>query len=86
MRYSLRRVGDGAGSNGKHSNSIEIHQPEGPNKIISDRPVVGCSMVVMDGLSTWWQTTEITEILEDTPDMVKFKTLNSEYIWKIIES
>lgn len=31
----------------------------------------------------WWQTTIITEILEDTPNMVRFKTGNSEYVWKV---
>ena len=86
MRYSLRRIPDRAGSEGKRSNSVKINQPESDNEIISTRPIVGCSMVVHDSFSTWWQTTEITEILEDTPNYVKFKTLNSEYEWKIIES
>lgn len=32
----------------------------------------------------WWQTTLITEILEDSADRVVFKTQNSIYEWKII--
>lgn len=85
MRYSLRRTSDNAGCDGKRSNSVEINQPEASNVIKSIRPVVGCSMVVHDSFTTWWQTTEITEILENTPTMVRFKTLNSEYVWKIIQ-
>ena len=85
MKYSLRRISDNEGCDGKRSNSVKINQPEAPNDIVSIRPVVGCSMVVHDSFSTWWQTTEITEILENTPTAVKFKTLNSEYIWKIIQ-
>lgn len=80
MRYSLRRTSDNAGCDGKRSNSVKINQPEASNEIVSTIPVVGCSMVIFDSLSTWWQTTEITEILE-----VRFKTLNSEYVWKIIQ-
>ncbi len=30
----------------------------------------------------YWQTTYVTEILEDTPDMMRFRTGNSEYVWK----
>ena len=82
--FSLRRVGDGAGCIGKHSNSIKFTIDK-PNEIRSERPEVGCSMVVMQGLSTWWQTTEITDILEDQSKFMRFKTLNSEYEWEIIE-
>jgi hypothetical protein len=30
----------------------------------------------------WWQTSLITEILEEREDYVRFKTLNSEYEWE----
>jgi hypothetical protein len=83
--YSLRRVGDGVGCVGRHSNAVKINQPESPNKIMSIGPTVGCSMIVRQDFATWWQTTEITEILEDRPTFVRFKTLNSEYEWEIIE-
>jgi hypothetical protein len=30
----------------------------------------------------WWQTSTITEILEERKDYCRFKTLNSEYEWR----
>lgn len=30
----------------------------------------------------WWQTSLITEILEEREDYVRFRTLNSEYEWR----
>ena len=83
--YSLRRIGDGAGCVGKHSNSVKFTIDK-PNEIRSERPEVGCSIVVNQNFYEWWQTTEITEILKDQPKFMRFKTLNSEYEWEIIES
>lgn len=83
--YSLKRNSDGAGCIGNHSHSVKINQPESKNIIVSVRPIVGCSMIVLDSFYSWWQTTEIVEILEDHSDLVRFKTLNSEYEWTIIE-
>jgi hypothetical protein len=82
--YNLSRVGDGAGCRGKNSHAIEYHSPELPNVDKGPRPTVGCGMVVVNGLSDWWQTTLVTEILEDTPDYMKFKTENSIYEWRHI--
>lgn len=31
----------------------------------------------------WWQTSLITEILEEREDYVRFRTLNSEYEWRM---
>lgn len=31
----------------------------------------------------WWQTTYITEILEERDDFVRFKTTNSIYEWRV---
>lgn len=54
------------------------------------RPRVGVAMCVgalrstMFGADTWWRTTVIKEILEDTPDKVVFKTISgSEYTWEV---
>ena len=53
------------------------------------RPRVGVAMRVgtfgsrMMGTQDWWQTTLIEEILEDTPDYVKFRTKSgSIYEWR----
>lgn len=81
-KYSLRRVRDNVGCDGRHSHSIEYHTPEAQNIIDGPRPKLGCGHQVGMGLFDYWLTTEVTEILEDTPDMVRFKTKNSEYVWK----
>lgn len=52
------------------------------------RPVVGCTMKVGSMFARtfqaqdWWRTSPITEILEDTPNRVVFKTRNSTYEWR----
>ena len=62
-----------------------------PNGCVqSARPKVGTVMRVgalhttMFGDDTWWQTNLITEIIEDTPNKVVFKTKSgSIYTWEI---
>lgn len=52
------------------------------------RPRVGAAMRVgsfrAGTMSTqdWWQTTIITDIIEDTPNRVLFRTKNTTYEWK----
>jgi len=83
----LRRVSDGAGDVGSDSQAIKWKEDGTLEKVVSHKPTVGCSMYV--GSSTartyqyqdYWLTTEVTEILEDTGDYVRFKTGNSEYEW-----
>ena len=82
QQYSLRRIGDNAGSDGRYSRAIAWNEDDTFKEDMGIRPVVGCSMMVGMGLSTHWLTTIVTEILEDTPKYVRFKTLNSEYEWK----
>ena len=58
---------------------------DGTFKSKHDEPAVGRSLL-MSPFSMFfaWQTTEITEILEQTEDYLKFKTLNSTYeLWKL---
>ena len=84
--YKLRRTRDGAGDTGKLSVSLKYDENkqlvEGPS-----RPTVGYALRVgawratTFGNDTYWTTTYVTEILEDTPDYVRFKTGNSEYEW-----
>lgn len=84
--YKLTRIGDGAGQLGNHSNAIKWKEDGSGtfDEVISERPTVGCSMLVLRGMSTYWLTTEVIAILEDTPDYVRFKTKNSIYEWTII--
>jgi hypothetical protein len=97
MPYSLRRTRDGAGDSGPMSDAVTpIWDDNGKlvDNIIEHRarPKVGAAMVVGSpygrtfSVQDWWQTTLITEILEerteeDGTEYVRFKTGNSEYEW-----
>lgn len=86
MPYSLVRDRDGAGDSGPMSQRLWPDKREDNNP----RPIVGCAMMVGSHYARtyqaqdWWRTTLITEILEDKPDFIRFRTTNSEYTWKII--
>lgn len=91
MPYSLRRDSDGAGDSGNMSMMIysEENRPIAVDGYDS-RPRVG-GVIRVGSIygrtyqgQDWWQTTIIEEILEDTPDMVRFRTENSTYTWKKI--
>ena len=98
MPYSLRRTRDGAGDSGPMSDAVTpIWDDNGKlvDKIIEHRarPKVGAAMVVgapyarSYSAQDYWQTTPITDILEertedDGAEYVRFKTGNSEYEWR----
>lgn len=54
------------------------------------RPRVGCGVRVGSYIARtfsaqdWWQTSPISEILEERDDYIKFRTRNSVYEWSII--
>lgn len=93
MPYSLFRTRDGAGDSGQMSLAI-INA--GAGRLVYEengRPAVGAIMRVGSHFARsysaqdYWQTTPITEILEertedDGAEYVRFKTGNSEYEWK----
>lgn len=58
---------------------------EGTFKDKHDKPAVGRSLIMSPFNQFFtWQTTSITEILENQDDYVKFKTRNSNYeLWKL---
>lgn len=87
---SLRRTRDGAGDSGPMS--LLIRRNEETQEIEykhNSRPEVGWIMQVgsLNGRTyaaqDYWQTTYITEILEERDDYVRFKTGNSEYEWQV---
>ena len=93
MTYSLTRTRDGAGDSGPMSSAIFYNENGEPERIENSRPFVGAVMIVGTFLARsyagqdYWQTTPVIEILEEHVDdegdqWVKFKTQNSEYIWK----
>ena len=84
--YNLRRESDGAGDSGEMSLALwfedeEVHFAHGA------RPVVGVAMRVGSigtrsySYQDWWQTSLITEILEESENYVRFRTGNSIYEW-----
>lgn len=87
MRYMLVREGDGAGDSGP---MCQILDRESYTPIEGEtRPRVGCGVRVGSPFartfaSDWWQTTVVTEILEEREDYIRFKTRNSIYVWRII--
>ena len=91
MRYSLIRERDGVGDSGL---MCEILDAESYKPIPNETyPRVGCGVRVGShygrtySAQDWWQTTPITEIIEETVDrdgyrIMKFKTRNSVYVWR----
>lgn len=88
MRYSLKRVSDGAGDCGPMSLLLRRNKDTGEDEYKRNaRPEVGWQMQVGSPYArtySWqdyWHCTEITEILEERDNYVRFKTRNSEYEW-----
>lgn len=90
-RYSLVRDSDGVGDSGPVCEILD----EETYQLIPDvtYPRVGCGVRVgsFHGRSyesqDWWQTSPVTEILQETIDgegysTMRFKTRNSTYTWK----
>jgi len=102
MPYSLSRTRDGAGDSGPMSTLyFPVYDENDPEKIVdvttehNSPPKVGAVIRVGSPYSRsysaqdWWQTTLITEILEERTDSedpdclyIRFKTGNSEYEWR----
>jgi hypothetical protein len=87
MPYSLSRVRDGAGDSGQMCNLL--WEEDGELKVEPNgKPRVGVAVQVGSHYARtmenqdWWQTSYITEIIEEKDDYVKFKTGNSVYEWK----
>ena len=72
---------------GARSEAIKWDKEKNTTKVVGNRPMVGCSMLVGSVTARsysdrdWWLTTEVLEILEDTGNEVRFKTKNSIYVW-----
>jgi len=61
---------------------------EGKFKAKHDKPAIGRSLIMSPFNQFFtWQTTDITEIVEEREDYVKFHTKNSTYeLWKLKEN
>jgi hypothetical protein len=84
FNWKLVREHDGLTNQSKEVMWLEFNE-EGRFKSKHDKPAVGRSLL-MSPFSQFftWQTTPITEIVEDQDDYIKFKTKNSNYeLWKL---
>jgi len=85
MGYKLIRRGDGLKKESEDIMYIEFDDT-GRFKEKHDKPKVGYSLLMSPfNIFYTWQTTVITEIIEETEDMVHFKTEKSEYKLYIIK-
>lgn len=88
MTYSLSREKDRAGDAGQMSLGLWRDDKAEFQQEHNCRPRVGIAMRVGSlsartfSAQDWWQTTVITEILEESENRVRFKTGNSIYIWE----
>jgi hypothetical protein len=84
FNWKLVRERDGLTKQSKEVMWIEFND-EGRFKSKHDEPDVGRSLL-MSPFSQFftWQTTTVTEIVEQREDYIKFKTQNSNYeLWKL---
>ena len=79
FNWKLVRERDGLTNQSKEVMWVEWNE-EGRFKSRHDEPAIGRSLI-MSPLNRFfsWQTTVITEIVEQREDYIKFKTLNSNY-------
>jgi hypothetical protein len=84
FNWKLIRERDGLINQSKDIKWLEWNE-EGRFKAEHKEPAVGRSLIMSPFNQFFtWQTTSITEILENQDDYVKFKTQNSNYeLWKL---
>jgi hypothetical protein len=84
FNWKLVRERDGLINQSKDIKWLEWNE-EGRFKAEHKEPAVGRSLIMSPFNQFFtWQTTSITEILENQDDYVKFKTQNSNYeLWKL---
>jgi hypothetical protein len=84
FNWKLVRERDGLTNQSKEVMWIEFNE-EGRFKAKHDKPAIGRSLIMSPfNMYFTWQTTDITEIVEEQEDYIKFKTQNSNYeLWKL---
>lgn len=86
MKYSLRRLSDGAGDSGPASTALwyedgEVRFEQNARPRVGVELQVGSIYARTYQYQDYWHCTKIMEIIEDTPNRVVFRTLNSLYEW-----
>jgi hypothetical protein len=78
-KYKLVRH-DGLVKNGDKAIWIEFNEDTDYYKSHHDEPAINRSLILdFSGPSFTWMTTTITELIENKPDYINFKTKNSTY-------
>ena len=79
FNWKLVRERDGLTNESKEVMWVEWNEDR-TFKARHDKPAIGCSLVMSPFNDFFtWQTTVVTEIIEQRDDYVKFKTTNSIY-------
>lgn len=77
--WKLVRERDGLTKQSSEVIWLEFNE-DGTFKEKYDKPAIGLSLLMSPfNMFFTWQTTPITEIVEEREDFIKFKTLNSNY-------
>lgn len=82
---TLRRIRDGKGDSGERIQSILLNSKNELGKVVANRPLLGCCLLVGDnkskiyGSQDYHVTSPIKDILIERSDYVKFVTENSIY-------
>jgi hypothetical protein len=77
--WKLVRKRDGLAKQSRDIKWIEWNE-DGTGKDSHNSPKIGLSLVMSPFNNMYtWLTTNITEIVKDTPEYIHFKTTNSEY-------
>jgi hypothetical protein len=84
FNWKLIRESDGLTKQSKEVMWLEFNN-EGRFKSKHNKPSINRSLIMSPfGQFFTWQTTPITEILDEQSDYIKFKTENSNYeLWKL---
>ena len=84
MNYKLVRERDGLTHHARQIGWIEFKE-DSTFKEKHDEPAIGRSLMLdPHRFSFTWLTTNVTEIVEQRDDYIKFKTRNSNYeLWKL---
>jgi|LakMenE01Jun11ns_1017448.scaffolds.fasta_scaffold9308962_2 hypothetical protein len=84
FNWKLVRERDGLTKQSKEVMWVEWNE-ENRFKARHDKPAIGYSLIMSPFNQFFtWQTTSVTEILEEREDYSKFNTLNSTYeLWKL---
>jgi len=74
----LIRESDGKENIGSEVKAIAWNEDKTFKEIIDQKPIIGCSLIITNGISQkYWLTTIVTEILEEKENYIKFRTENS---------